>query len=239
MRRLLLLAAVAACAGAAVEPQPPEDLHLLFVGNSLTYVNDLPAVIGSLGAALDGKAPVVESVAEPDFSLEDHWDRGEAQQAIGRGGWNLVILQQGPSALPESRVNLVEYAGKFAGEAQMIGGRPALYMVWPPASRVTEWDAVTASYAEAARAVDGMLFPVGEAFRAALRRDPTLVLFAGDGFHPSPTGTYLAALVIYARATGRTPVGMSNRAHIVSIPPGQADMLEAAAAEAIDRFATP
>jgi hypothetical protein len=236
--RVFLLAVLAACAG-STEPPPPEDLHLLFVGNSLTYVNDLPAMVRSLGAALAGTAPVTGSIAEPDFSLEDHWNRGEAQQTIAQGGWNLVILQQGPSALPESRVNLVEFAGRFAGEARKIGARPALYMVWPPASQATEWDAVTASYAEAARAVDGVLFPVGEAFRAALRRDPTLVLFAGDGFHPSPTGTYLAALVIYAQATGRSPVGISNTARLVTSPPGQIEVLEAAAAEAIDRFASP
>ena len=174
-----------------------------------------------------------------DFSLEDHWNRGEAQKAIERGKWDLVVLQQGPSALPESRVLLVDYSRKFAEEIRRVGGRPALYMVWPPASRSAEWDQVTESYLAAARAVNGVVFPVGEAFRAAVRRDPGLMLFAGDGFHPSSAGTYLAALVIYAQASNRSPVGISGVARIVNLPLGDIEALEGGASEAIDRFSSP
>ena len=54
-----------------------------------------------------------ESIAFPNYSLEDHWNRGDAAKAIARGGWQTVILQQGPSALPESQVLLREYTRKF------------------------------------------------------------------------------------------------------------------------------
>jgi hypothetical protein len=33
-------------------------------------------------------------------------------------------------------------------------------------------------------------------------------LYGTDGFHPTPTATYLAALVIYQQITGRSPVGL-------------------------------
>ena len=136
---------LAACAGTGPDLPPQDnDLRLLFIGNSLTYTNDLPAMVRQLGLTVGGKAPVVESVTIPDFSLEDHWNRGDAQQAIRRDKWDFVVLQQGPSALPESRVLLVEYTRKFAEEIRTVGGRPALYMVWPPASRAPEWDQVTA-----------------------------------------------------------------------------------------------
>ena len=42
-----------------------------------------------------------------------------------------------------------------------------------------------------------MLMPVGEAWRGAWRQNPDAPLYGPDGFHPTPTGTYLAALVIY------------------------------------------
>jgi hypothetical protein len=231
---------LAACAGTGPELPPHDnDLRLLFIGNSLTYTNDLPAMIRQLGLAVGGKTPVVESVAIPDFSLEDHWNRGDAQQAIRRDKWDFVVLQQGPSALPESRVLLVEYTRKFAEEIRAVGGRPALYMVWPPASRAPEWDQVTESYVAAAREVNGVVFPVGEAFRAARRRDPGLALLGGDGFHPSVAGTYLAALVIYAQVSQRSPIGMSSAARIVSLPTGEIDALEQGAAEAIAQFSSP
>jgi len=234
-----LLAVLVACA-TSPEPLPPDDdLRILFIGNSLTYSNNLPDMVERMAVAVDGKVPIVESVTAGDFSLEDHWNRGEAQAAIRGGKWDLVLLQQGPSALPESRVLLVEFAGKFTEEIRKVGGRPAMYMVWPPASRVAEWDAVSESYATAAREVDGVVFPVGEAFRAALRRAPGLTLFAGDGFHPSATGTYLAAIVIYAQATHRSPVGISAIARMVSLSPGDIEALEGGAAEAIGRYSSP
>jgi hypothetical protein len=71
------------------------------------------------------------------------------------------------------------------------------------------------------------------------RRNPDLVLFAGDGFHPSGAGTYLAALVIYAQASNRSPIGTSAVARIANLPPGDIEVLEAGASEAIDRFSPP
>ena len=43
----------------------------------------------------------------------------------------------------------------------------------------------------------GLLLPAGDAWRAAWAADARLPLYGPDGFHPSPMGTYLAALVIY------------------------------------------
>jgi hypothetical protein len=231
---------LAACLGSSAEPVPSDDdLRILFIGNSLTSANDLPGLVGRLGQAVEGKAPIVESVTVGGFSLEDHWNRGDAQKAIARDKWDLVVLQQGPSALPESRVLLVEYTRRFAEEIRRTGGRPALYMAWPPTSRSAEWDQVTESYLTAARVVNGVVFPVGEAMRAVLRRNPDLALFTGDGFHPSGAGTYLAALVIYAQASNRSPIGISAIARIVNLPPGDIEVLEVGASEAIDRFSSP
>ena len=41
------------------------------------------------------------------------------------------------------------------------------------------------------------LIPAGDAWRAAWGADSGLQLYGPDGFHPSPIGTYLAALVAY------------------------------------------
>jgi hypothetical protein len=180
--------------------------RILFVGNSLTTTNDLPSIVESLSA---GAARLeCRTVAFPGYSLEDHWNRGDAARTIAAGGWTVVVLQQGPSALPESRALLVEYARRFDAVIASVGARTALYMVWPASSRAADFDAVNASYAAAARAVNGLLLPAGDAWRAAWRRDPRIALYGGDGFHPSPEGSYLAALVIYAGLVERSPVGL-------------------------------
>jgi hypothetical protein len=70
-----------------------------------------------------GLRPTCEAVAKPDFSLEDHWRDGTARQAIARG-WDVVVLQQGPSAQPASRRLLIEYVTRFDAEIRSAGRRP-------------------------------------------------------------------------------------------------------------------
>jgi hypothetical protein len=220
---------------------PPR--RILFIGNSLTTANDLPARVEALSTAAGAERLICRAVAFPDFSLEDHWNRGDAARTIAEGGWSIVVLQQGPSSLPESRALLIDYTRRFDRAARRVGARTALYMVWPSQARLGDFDGVSASYTAAARDVGGMLFPVGEAWRAVWRRDASVALYGPDGFHPAPAATYLAALVIYQQASGRSPVGVGAAQTPPSLPvaplmlsPAQTSMLEQAAAEANARF---
>jgi hypothetical protein len=183
------------CAVAVVSAQPAPATRVLFIGNSLTYSNDLPAMVCALARAA-GRHAVCESVAKPDYSLEDHWNERDARRAIARG-WDVVVLQQGPSALDSSRVLLVEYATRFDREIRQAGARTALYMVWPSRARRGDFDGVSRSYTAAARAVGGQLLPVGDAWRQAWAIDASLAFYSSDGLHPSPLGTALASIVIF------------------------------------------
>jgi hypothetical protein len=215
------------------------------VGNSLTYVNDLPFIVESLADSVPGLTPAqrlsTAMTAFPDFALSDHWSDGTAVRAIDQGKWSVVILQQGSSALDESRVLLRDWTKKFDVKIRAAGGRTAMYAVWPLASRQFDFDRVNESYTLAAADVSGMLFPVGEAWRAAWRRDATLALYAEDGLHPSVRGSYVAGLVITSMLLNRSPVGMPSRLSlrngvVMSIPPADATLLQDAAAEAIEQF---
>ncbi|MCB9378217.1 MAG: hypothetical protein H6511_05565 [Holophagales bacterium] len=241
MRRALLALGIAALLlSASGDPLAGEASarRVLFVGNSLTYANDLPAMVAALSRRGGGEPALeVEAATLPNASLEDHWAKKEALRAIERGGWSAVVLQQGPSSLPENRANLVAWTKRFAKRIRAIGARPALYTVWPAAARAGDFPRVEASYAAAAEAVDGLLLPAGAAWRAAWRRDPDLPLYASDGFHPSPLGTYLAAIVIEAALTDRPPrdgaIEIALAGGALSIPAERARLLADAAAEAL------
>jgi len=171
-------------------------VRILFIGNSLTGANDLPALVQQLAADAN-RAVACRAVAYGGYSLEDHWNRGDARRAIGEGGWSFVVLQQGPSALPESRVLLIDYAQRFADAARQVGAEPVLFMVWPERERLSDRDGVRLSYEAAARKTGSRLASVGEAFRAAERADSRIRLVGSDGFHPNASGTFLAASVLY------------------------------------------
>jgi hypothetical protein len=153
----------------------------------------------------------------------------------------VVVLQQGPSASTEGRASLLEYARRFAEEIRRAGAKPALYMVWPATQRKGDFDGVAESYRQAAEETKGWLFPAGEAWRAAWRRNPKLALYSSDGLHPTVAGTYLAALIIYEQLYKQTPVGLPASFKLrggakIEIPSEQARLLQEAAAEANQKF---
>jgi len=234
MLRKLLLIALVACNADAAGPAPIGDgAHVLFVGNSLSYWNDMPAMVQALGASA-GIALDVQIVGKPNFSLEDHWADGEALAAIARGGWDVVILQQGPSALAASRVNLLQWADSFNVRIRAIGARPALYQVWPAgADLATNFNASLESYRLAAVQVNGQLLPAGGAWQRVWATTPSLGLYGPDQFHPSWLGSYVAAITIYGGLTGNTPVGLPASVGSGSTSAATAALVQTAAADAL------
>jgi hypothetical protein len=215
-------------AAAVAQPTTVRPLRVLFIGNSLTQWNDLPAVVARLAMADGQPQPLTRTIAVGGFSLEDHWNNGDAQRAIADGPWNFVVLQQGPSALLESRRLLVAYAQRFAGVIAKAGARPAMYMVWPSLERRGDFTGVSQSYRAAAKATDAVLLPAGEAWSRVLQRQPVLRLYSDDGLHPTTAGTYLAALVIYQGLYNRSPIGLPG----FGLPENDARALQEAAAAA-------
>jgi len=153
--------------------------------------------------------------------------------------WDAVVLQQGPPALASSQLHLREWATRWAEAIRARGATPALYGVWPEGYRRYALPAVIASYRNAARASGSVLLPAGDGWRVAWRRSPSLRLYGPDGFHPSTTGTYLAALTVYAGLTKTSPVGLPRTVEAgsvkVSLTARAARTLQLSAAEALAR----
>ena len=215
---------------AAAAPAPERPARILFIGNSLTYVHDVPGIVAAFAAAAGMPPPVCRSVVSGGFSLEDHWDKGAAQKTLEEEKWDFVVLQQGPSASPEGRDLLIRYARRFEPLIRRAGAKPALYMVWPSVSRRRDFGGVSDSYRLAARDVGGALLPAGEAWLIAEKVRPGLRLYSEDGLHPTAAGSYLAAAVIYAGLTGKSPLGLPAG---VATASGESIQLEEADAKAL------
>jgi len=242
MARLVLPLTLAACLSSAVSS--PElsgtGTPVLFVGNSLTYVNDLPGIVQALADSAGGPALAVETVAFPDYALIDHWNEGvaagRARGEIAKGGWKFVVLQQGPSSVDVNRDTLRLATKLFAQDMAKVGATPALLSAWPTIDRRQDFPRAIESYTLAASDVNGVLLPVAAAWLAAWKRDSTLALYS-DGLHPSVAGSYLSALAVYAALQHHSPVGLPSRLRLRSgatllIDPKIATLLQAAAAEA-------
>ncbi len=240
-RRALLLAVLAllGCGRGSLEPDPGLDpsardgaVGILFVGNSLTYTHDVPGLVHRL-AEKDGRSVATASIAFPNYSLEDHWRTGLADR-IRQLEPDVVVMQQGPSSLDESREHLVLWAGRIAEVAREVGAEPAMYMVWPDVSRRFAFGAVEASYAAAATAIEGRLLPAGTTWLEVWSRDEALPLYGGDGFHPGYLGALAAAHTIYAGLFDVDPSGLPGLDDAVD--EGTLELLRSAVSASLDRW---
>jgi len=240
--RLGLPLAVVAClsSGVAGPTLSGTGTPVLFIGNSLTYVNDVPGIVQAFADSAGGPSIAVETVAFPNYALIDHWNEGvaagHARGELAKGGWKFVVLQQGPSSVDLNRDTLRLATKLFAEELSKIGAKPALFSAWPTIDRRQDFPRAIESYTLAASDVGGVLLPIAAAWLDAWKRDSTLALYS-DGLHASIAGSYLSALVIYAVLQRRSPVGLPARLRLRSgttlyIDPAVAALLQAAAAEA-------
>ena len=232
---LAFIATASACQKGPTEfggTHKPSSHPVLFIGNSLTYTNDLPAVVAALAEQV-GDTIDAWSLVAPNSALIDHYYSGEAASAIKSYQWEYVVLQQGPTTVGINRDTLVLAAQLLDPLIRSVGAQSALFMVWPDNSRQAYFDECRESYRLAAQAVHGVFLPAGEAWRAVWAKAPSLALYGSDGFHPSALGTYVAALEIFERITGRDartlpPVAIRNNGSTIDLPEATVRLIQEA-----------
>jgi Domain of unknown function (DUF4886) len=210
-------------------------VRVLFVGNSLTFKNDLPELVHRLGGA---RTPIFAgSFTAPGWQLwQFAGDRG-LERLLHDVHWDVVVLQeqsQIPSFPADDRAReFIPYVERLADEARRSGAQPLLFVTWAHRTgdrRNFSGDTYAAmqqrvvdGYREAAHAASAVVAPVGVAWAKALTRRPQVELWARDGTHPSGAGSYLAACVFYALLTRRSPVG---NAYTAGLEPAEARFLQ-------------
>lgn len=175
-------------------------IRILFVGNSLTYTNDIPALVKKLGE-LDGINIEYKTIVGADYGLEDHLSEGTVQNALAVSKYDFVVIQQGPSALPASQINLMSVVQQYKMLCDHAKTKLAVYMVWPSKSRLFDLDQVIYSYSNAAKKNDVIVCPAGLAWKKTWAMDSSISLYGPDGFHPDTIGSLLSAMVIYGTLT--------------------------------------
>ena len=224
-----------------------EEIRVLFLGNSYTYVNDLPKIIEDI-ATNENKVFKHASVTPGGCTLFQHVESQTSLSKIRQGNWDFVILQE-QSQLPvidyyrhntlkpsykalydsimlyNPNAKVVGYMtwGRRYGGQQCVNFGEGLYCSADFVDFNHMQDTLTAAYCENAYATTSYVAPVGEAWKAALATDPSLVLHSNDNSHPSYDGSYLAACVFYSVFWNKTPIGIY---HDKQIDEAKAELLQ-------------
>lgn len=190
--------------------------RVLFIGNSYTYVNDLPQLVYNVALAA-GDSMTYDSYTVGGYTFKNHFDDAQCLAKIAAQPWDVVVLQaqsQEPS-FPDQQVVAYTYPWARKLDSVIKANHPCattvFYETWgrkygdqsncanfPPLctysgmqTRLRKW------YKTFADSCKGVMAPVGEAWRASITASPSLELYDPDQSHPVVTGSYLAACVFY------------------------------------------
>jgi len=169
---------------------------ILFVGNSLTYTNDLPSILKKI-AKIHKKNIETDMVCYPNYAIVDHLDQGVIQQKIATNNYDYVVIQQGPSSQEEGRKMLFDSGKVLSALCEKYNSKLVYYMVWPSKRYYFTFDKVIKNHTEAAQKNNALLFPVGKLWKQYETLKNGTSLYGPDLFHPSKTGSFLAAIAMF------------------------------------------
>lgn len=198
-----------------------EALKVLFIGNSYTGVNQLPAIFKEIALSGGQAEPVIKSSTPGGKSLEQHLSIKGTLALIDEGGWDVVVLQgqSQEASMAQEFDNMSE--SFFGGGRQLceaiLKKSPQARIVWYQtwARHADYWKAKSPDLAigkspedmmarnrksyeeQAGKQANSVVARVGDAWEAYYKTHPGKELHTGDNSHPTFAGSYLAALVMY------------------------------------------
>lgn len=181
-------------------------LRVLFIGNSLTYYNEMPWIAEQIVTSLRLDPPLrADSSVRGGASLRYHWEKGRAARAIRENRYAFVIIQPQSSELMRDPDDTLRYAKLLNDEIRRSGAKTIVFQTWAPRGSRHPQSALNARYQDLARALGATIAPVGAAFEA-MKTHRTATI-DGGGVHANLAGSYLSACVVVAALYGRSPVG--------------------------------
>jgi hypothetical protein len=183
------------------------DITLLFMGNSHTQSNQLTNMVEAMVRAGSPGRTVASAVAPSSLFLDEHLRNARTMTLLRNQNWSFVILQ----AQKYSSSGQTDYSTEEAKELVRISRQqravPVMFPEWPRLG-IDETRRIYDLHVSIALGEPACVAPIGQAWDLAMARDPALVLHATDGNHSSPAGAFLAALVLYATISGKSPLDL-------------------------------
>jgi hypothetical protein len=172
-----------------------KEVNILFIGNSLTYTNNLPKLV-AVEAKQKGITVKTKLIAFPNYAILDHWSDGNVQKEIASKNYDYVIIQQGPSSQVFGKSILLDYGKKYSALCKENNTKLCYFMVWPSRTYYHTFSDVIKNHKEAATQNDAILLPVGEVWKSYFDTTKKFDYYSEDGFHSSLKGSEIAAKVI-------------------------------------------
>ena len=173
--------------------------RVLFIGNSITYVNDLPSAFASL--ATRGTPVEVDMIASAGASLADVANRPLVERALAEGGYTDVVLQErGGEAFcpatcqkdPSAILPAMQAAREVSRQARASGARVFYLGTWQSSQETN--GALEFGEQAIAKAIGATYIEIAEPRRKLMLSHPDMAWTHADGEHPGYATTAMMAL---------------------------------------------
>jgi PKD repeat protein len=203
--------------------------RVLFLGNSYTYVNNLPQIIADVSASV-GDTLIFDSNTPGGYTLQGHSTNTTSLNKIMLGDYDFVVLQE-QSQLPsfpdfQVQSDVFPYASFLDSVINRYNpcGETMFYMTWGrkngDASNCPIWSPVCTyagmdsllylRYMMMADSNNAVVSPVGAVWKYIRQNYPLIDLYQSDESHPSPAGSYAAACCFYTSMFRKNPLLITN-----------------------------
>ena len=221
MRKLI---AIVILVGIFLPAQGRDTLSVLFIGNSFTFMNEMPSMLKEI-ATSKNKVIHIDRVTQGGKSLEWHANQPITFEKINSRKWDFVVMQELSNAPAQPITKVDKISLPFA--KQLVDSIHAnhecteliLYMTWGYKNGNSQWkeigtyeamqEKISQTYFRFADILNARIAPVGEVWKTVRKNYPGLDLYDPDNFHPNPLGSYLAAATFYVTIFGESPYGTS------------------------------
>ncbi|MEI6088597.1 MAG: T9SS type A sorting domain-containing protein [Bacteroidota bacterium] len=205
--------------------------HALFLGNSYTSVNNLPALTAAVATSA-GDTLIYDSNLIGGYTLQQHSVDATSLSKIMLGTWDYVVLQE-QSQLPSFPISQVEtnvfpYARKLDSIINLYNpcAETMFYMTWgrktgdslncptwPPVCTYSGMDSLLhLRYMMMADSNNAVASPVGAVWKYIRQHYPGIELYSADYSHPSLAGSFAGACCFYTSMFRKNPMAITYTA---------------------------
>ena len=197
---------------------------ILIIGNSRTFVNDMPAMLRKIADSAGSPSKFqIEASAYPGATFRTHWNKKRSRNLLDEE-WDDVILQPESAAQASQQTNdeFLSYGAKLAALGYARHGHTRLVVGWAydpklygdqsygfeRSRRSDHLDLIREMHATLASEAKLDRINVAGPWESVRSSNPSIKL-TSDGNHPTVAGTYLYALAVYADLSGGAVDGVT------------------------------
>ena len=201
-------------------------MKVLFLGNSHTYFNDMPALFRNI-CRQKGKDVEVSMLAEPGVTYGWHLEQyTDLRFALIHGGYDYMIIQQAAHEPCPSKEETLRDAKTIIDMARKQGVKVIQTLPWARLEIPEEQEKMNDIYNAVADQNSIILNPVGKVFEYIIKNYPDIRVHWFDGAHASPYGSYANALCTYATLFDSDLDGISNESFNMYPVDGEGDVTD-------------